>query len=105
MGELHAENCQRLADIIVREMGKPISQAIAEVEFCTAIYDFYADNAEELMADVPIKLLADETAVELYRRVPASRHAPSPPTRRRQATRSSARSAACASLRAMTSSA
>ena len=38
-------------------MGKPIEQALGEVDFCTAIYDFYADNAEELMADEPIKLL------------------------------------------------
>ncbi len=67
VGELHAENCQRLADIIVREMGKPISQAIAEVEFCTAIYDFYADNAEELMADEPIKLLAGQGSAVVHR--------------------------------------
>jgi succinate-semialdehyde dehydrogenase / glutarate-semialdehyde dehydrogenase len=60
VGELHTEHAQRLAEIIVREMGKPIEQAIGEVEFCTAIYEFYADNAEELMADEPIKLLDGE---------------------------------------------
>src|SRR5689334_18068809 len=60
VAELHAENTQRLAEIIVREMGKPIAQAVAEVEFCADIYNFYADNAEELMADEPIKLLAGE---------------------------------------------
>jgi succinate-semialdehyde dehydrogenase/glutarate-semialdehyde dehydrogenase len=60
VAELHAENTQRLAEIIVREMGKPIAQAVAEVEFCADIYGFYADNAEELMADEPIKLLAGE---------------------------------------------
>ena len=64
VGELHAEQTQRLAEIIVREMGKPIEQAVGEVEFCTDIYNFYADNAEELMADEPIKLLAgDGTAI------------------------------------------
>ena len=41
-------------------MGKPIEQAIGEVEFCKAIYDFYADNAETLMADEPITLLDGE---------------------------------------------
>jgi succinate-semialdehyde dehydrogenase / glutarate-semialdehyde dehydrogenase len=60
VGELHTEHAQRLAEIIVREMGKPIEQAIGEVEFCTAIYEFYADNAEEVMADEPIKLLDGE---------------------------------------------
>ena len=51
---------QELAEIIVREMGKPIEQALGEVEFCADIYEFYADNAEELMADEPIKLLAGD---------------------------------------------
>jgi succinate-semialdehyde dehydrogenase/glutarate-semialdehyde dehydrogenase len=64
VGELHTEHQQRLAEIIVREMGKPIAQAVGELEFCTAIYDFYADNAEDLMADEPIKLLdGDGSAV------------------------------------------
>jgi succinate-semialdehyde dehydrogenase/glutarate-semialdehyde dehydrogenase len=67
VGELHAENSQRLAEIIVREMGKPIAQAVGEVEFCTAIYDFYADNAEELMADEPIKLLDGEGSAVVRR--------------------------------------
>jgi succinate-semialdehyde dehydrogenase/glutarate-semialdehyde dehydrogenase len=57
VGELHAERKQELGEIIVREMGKPIEQAVGEVEFCQAIYDFYADNAEKLMADEPIELL------------------------------------------------
>ncbi len=60
VGELHAEQSERLAEIIVREMGKPIEAAIGEVEFCKAIYDFYADNAETLMADEPITLLGGE---------------------------------------------
>jgi succinate-semialdehyde dehydrogenase/glutarate-semialdehyde dehydrogenase len=64
VGELHLERRQELAEIIVREMGKPIEQALGEVDFCGDIYGFYADNAEELMADEPIKLLAgDGTAV------------------------------------------
>jgi succinate-semialdehyde dehydrogenase/glutarate-semialdehyde dehydrogenase len=41
-------------------MGKPISQAVGEVEFCKAIYDFYADNAETLLADEHIPLLDGE---------------------------------------------
>jgi succinate-semialdehyde dehydrogenase/glutarate-semialdehyde dehydrogenase len=57
VAELHTERTQALAEIIVREMGKPISQAVGEVEFSAAIYEFYADNAEALMADEPITLL------------------------------------------------
>ncbi len=41
-------------------MGKPIEQAVGEVEFAGAIYEFYAENAESLMADEPIQLLGGE---------------------------------------------
>jgi succinate-semialdehyde dehydrogenase / glutarate-semialdehyde dehydrogenase len=64
IGELHKERSQQLAEIIVREMGKPIEQALGEVDFAGDIYGFYADNAESLMADEPIELLDGEgTAV------------------------------------------
>ena len=33
VGELHVERRERLAEIIVREMGKPIEQALGEVDF------------------------------------------------------------------------
>jgi acyl-CoA reductase-like NAD-dependent aldehyde dehydrogenase len=60
VAELHTERREELANIIVREMGKPIEQALGEVDFCVAIYQFYADNALELLADEPIKLLDGE---------------------------------------------
>src|SRR5437763_1476334 len=64
VGELHSERRKELAEIIVAEMGKPIQQAKGEVAFCASIYEFYADNAEALMADEPIELLEGEgTAV------------------------------------------
>ncbi|HYZ30414.1 MAG TPA: NAD-dependent succinate-semialdehyde dehydrogenase, partial [Thermoleophilaceae bacterium] len=64
VGELHVERRQELAEIIVREMGKPIAQALGELDFVGDIYGFYADNAKALMADEPIKLPAgDGTAV------------------------------------------
>ena len=68
-GELHSERRQRLAEIIVREMGKPIEQALMEVDFAGEIYGFYADNAEGLMADEPIELLGGE-GTALVRRGP-----------------------------------
>jgi succinate-semialdehyde dehydrogenase/glutarate-semialdehyde dehydrogenase len=64
VGELHGERREKLAEIIVREMGKPVEQALGEVDFVAEIYAYYADNAEELMADEPIALLGGEgTAV------------------------------------------
>ncbi len=60
VAELHTERRERLGQIIVREMGKPIEQATGEVDFSAAIYQFYADNAEALMADEPITLLDGE---------------------------------------------
>ncbi|MFI5039928.1 MAG: NAD-dependent succinate-semialdehyde dehydrogenase [Solirubrobacterales bacterium] len=57
VAEIHTEKRQELAEIIVREMGKPIEQALGEVDFSAAIYEYYADNGPSMMADEPIKLL------------------------------------------------
>ena len=67
VGELHSERREELAEIIVREMGKPIEQALGEVDFCQAIYDYYADNAEQLLADEPITLLDGEGSAIIRR--------------------------------------
>ncbi|HUB99689.1 MAG TPA: NAD-dependent succinate-semialdehyde dehydrogenase [Solirubrobacterales bacterium] len=69
VGDLHKERSRELAEIIVREMGKPIEQAVMEVDFAGDIYGFYADNAEALMADEPIELLGGE-GTALIRRSP-----------------------------------
>jgi succinate-semialdehyde dehydrogenase/glutarate-semialdehyde dehydrogenase len=64
VAEFHTERRQALAEIAVREMGKPIEQAFGEVDFCADIYSFYGDNAESLLEDEPIELLAgDGTAI------------------------------------------
>jgi succinate-semialdehyde dehydrogenase/glutarate-semialdehyde dehydrogenase len=52
---LYNDQAQRLGEIIVSEMGKPIEQAVGEVEFSAAIYDYYADNAASLLADEEIE--------------------------------------------------
>ena len=67
VGELHSERRKELAEIIVGEMGKPIQQAKGEVAFCASIYEFYADNAEALMADEPIELLGGEGSAVVRR--------------------------------------
>jgi succinate-semialdehyde dehydrogenase/glutarate-semialdehyde dehydrogenase len=53
---LHTERREELAEIIVREMGKPIEQALGEVDFAAAIYQYYADNGEQFLADETIEL-------------------------------------------------
>jgi succinate-semialdehyde dehydrogenase / glutarate-semialdehyde dehydrogenase len=67
VGELHTERRKELAEIIVAEMGKPVPQARGEVDFCASIYEFYADNAEALMADEPIELLGGEGSAVVRR--------------------------------------
>jgi succinate-semialdehyde dehydrogenase / glutarate-semialdehyde dehydrogenase len=67
VGELHGERRQQLSEIIVREMGKPIEQALGEVDFCVDIYGYYADNGPKLMADEPIELLAGEGSAVIRR--------------------------------------
>ncbi len=48
---LFEERKQELAEIINREMGKPLDQAIGEVEFSGAITEAFAKNAEHWLAD------------------------------------------------------
>ena len=51
VAELHNERVDELARGVVQEMGKPLAQAVGEVEFAAEIYQYYADNAEEFLAD------------------------------------------------------
>src|SRR5918997_1112288 len=67
VAELHEERKQELGEIIVREMGKPIEQAVGEVEFAAAIYQYYADNAADLLEDEPIDLLDGEGSAFIRR--------------------------------------
>lgn len=57
VAELHRERRQELAEIIVREMGKPIGDALGEVDFSADIYQYYADNGPALLADEPVDLV------------------------------------------------
>jgi succinate-semialdehyde dehydrogenase / glutarate-semialdehyde dehydrogenase len=57
VGELHVERRDALAAIAVKEMGKPLEQALGELDFCGDIYGYYAERAEDFMKDEPIDLI------------------------------------------------
>lgn len=46
---------QEHARLITLEMGKPIGQAVAEIEKCAAACDFYAEHAEALLRREPVR--------------------------------------------------
>ena len=68
VSELHFERREQLAEIMHREMGKPLAEALGEVDFSGAIYGFYAENAERFLADESIELLAGEGSAVVRRR-------------------------------------
>lgn len=49
--DLFEERKEELASIIAREMGKPVSQGLGEIETSRDIFRYYADNAEEFLAN------------------------------------------------------
>ncbi len=55
---------QRYAEILTLEMGKPISQAIAEVEKCAWVCEYYAENTENILANEVIETDATESYVQ-----------------------------------------
>ena len=67
VGQLHTERREQLAEIINREMGKPVEQSLGEVDFSAMIYDYYADHAEKFLADEPIDLLDGEGSAVIRR--------------------------------------
>ena len=51
------------AKLMTKEMGKPISQSIAEIEKCVWLCDFYITNAEDFLADSIIETDAQESFI------------------------------------------
>ncbi|MGY1746501.1 NAD-dependent succinate-semialdehyde dehydrogenase [Blastococcus sp. SYSU D00695] len=67
VAELHSERREELAGLIVKEMGKPLAQALGEVDFSAMIYGYYAENAAQFLADEPITLPSWSTGTALVR--------------------------------------
>lgn len=57
------ENRIHYATLITQEMGKPITQSLAEVDKCGVLCDYYCENAVTLLQSKPIKTEAHESYV------------------------------------------
>ncbi|MDQ6668511.1 MAG: NAD-dependent succinate-semialdehyde dehydrogenase [Thermoproteota archaeon] len=51
LAKVLTKNKDRYAKIVTEEMGKPITQAIAEVEKCALVCEYYSENAEVFLRD------------------------------------------------------
>ncbi len=61
--ELLEENKQKYAELMAREMGKPLRQGISEVEKCAWVCNYYVENAEEFLEEELIKSDASKSFV------------------------------------------
>ena len=62
ISELLAERSKDIAALITTEMGKSLGAAVGEVRYGAQIFGYYADEAEELLADQPIKQFSGQEA-------------------------------------------
>ncbi|WP_224269090.1 NAD-dependent succinate-semialdehyde dehydrogenase [Haloprofundus salinisoli] len=65
-GDVLRDNVDEYAELMAREMGKPISQARSEVEKCAWVCDYYAETAAEHLQDEVIGTEADAHAFVSY---------------------------------------
>src|SRR5213593_2332828 len=61
-GVLRADR-SRYAALLTAEMGKPIAEAEGEIEKCAWTANWFAENAERLLADQPVESTASESYV------------------------------------------
>jgi len=65
LAEVLRSEKRRYAELITREMGKPIKESIAEVEKCAVLADYYAGNSVSFLGTEEIKTEAKKSYVML----------------------------------------
>jgi succinate-semialdehyde dehydrogenase / glutarate-semialdehyde dehydrogenase len=63
LGEVLRSEKRTYAELMTREMGKPIKESLAEVEKCAWLCDYYAENAARFLAPEDIKTEAKKSYV------------------------------------------
>jgi succinate-semialdehyde dehydrogenase/glutarate-semialdehyde dehydrogenase len=61
--EILRQNRRVYAGIITKEIGKPISQSLVEIEKCAWLCDYYAENAAEFLKDEVVETEAEKSYV------------------------------------------
>lgn len=56
-------NKRHYAELISKEMGKPISQSLSEVEKSASVCDYYAENGESFLSDQIVKSGSDDSII------------------------------------------
>jgi len=63
LGQVLRDRRERYAALITAEMGKPITEALAEIDKCAGTCDFYAEHAATYLADEDTPTNARESFV------------------------------------------
>ncbi|MDR9419064.1 MAG: NAD-dependent succinate-semialdehyde dehydrogenase [Gracilimonas sp.] len=63
IAEILKERKHELAELMAKEMGKPLSQGVGEAEKCAWVCEYYADNAEDFLEDDVIETDAAKSYV------------------------------------------
>ncbi|HEY7596740.1 MAG TPA: NAD-dependent succinate-semialdehyde dehydrogenase [Actinophytocola sp.] len=61
--ELFAERADELAETMTLEMGKRVNEGRGEIGVVVDIFDYYADNAADLLADEPMSVKGGEAVI------------------------------------------
>jgi len=63
VAQILREQKEQYGKILTLEMGKPIAQAISEVEKCALVCEYYADNAEKILGEEIVQTDASQSYV------------------------------------------
>lgn len=64
LAKILKDEAREIGEIMTLEMGKPITQAIAESEKCAWVCEYYAENAEKFLANEKVETDAGESYVK-----------------------------------------